>query len=375
VTPILFIGGTRRGHAVLSALLERGEPVCGAIVLEQDAHELDRWDEAMRRLAAQHGLPCRVARRIGSDLERWILGTLRPELILVVGWRTMIPMSVVRAPVFGCLGAHDSLLPQGRGFAPTNWAIINGASRSGVTLFHLSQGVDDGDVVDARIIPIGPRTTAGELYDCVSAATLELVLEHLPALKTGSAPRTPQDHGLATYFCARGPEDGTIDWSTSTATIDRLIRGLGHPYPGARTTLAGEDLIIWKAEPVDDAPVYAGRVVGRAVGFGKDGSVDVLTGDGVLRLRRVQVVGGEPVRPAEIIRSIRATLGADDLSARIRALDEIVSSWSRLEQEHDSSDDHQDPDPASPRDSLAEEQLSDQRDQDVAEAVQRHHAG
>jgi methionyl-tRNA formyltransferase len=295
-------------------------------VLEQDAHELDRRDEDVRRLAAKHGLPCRVARRIDPDLESWILATLQPDLTLVVGWRTMIPMSVVRAPRLGCLGAHDSLLPYGRGFAPTNWAIITGADRSGVTLFHMSEGVDDGDIVAQRVLPIGPRTTAAELYERATAATVELILEHLPALKTGSAPRSAQDHERATYFCARRPEDGAIDWSASTATIDRLVRGLGHPYPGARTTLAGTELIVWEAEPVEPAPVYVGRVPGRPVGFGEYGTVDVLTGDGVLRLRSVQVPGNAPVPAAQVIGSMRATLGirAGDLLDRLRALEEAL---------------------------------------------------
>jgi methionyl-tRNA formyltransferase len=232
----------------------------------------------------------------------------------------------VRAPALGCLGAHDSLLPHGRGFAPTNWAIITGADRSGVTLFHMAAGVDDGDVVAQRTIPIGPRTTAGELYEHVSAATLELVLEYLPALKAGTAPRSRQDEERATYFCARRPEDGVIDWSASTQTIDRLVRGLGHPYPGARTALAGRELIVWDAEPVEPAPSYVGRVPGRPVGFGKDGSVDVLTGDGVLRLRWVQVPGCRPVAPARVIGSIRATLGlpATELLLRLGRLEEAL---------------------------------------------------
>jgi methionyl-tRNA formyltransferase len=173
----------------------------------------------------------------------------------------------------------------------------------------MSESVDAGDIVAQRAIPIGPRTTAGELCEHVSVATLELVLEHLPALKTGSAPRRPQDQECATYFCARRPEDGLIDWSASTKTIDRLVRGLGHPYPGARTTLAGTELIVWEAEPVTPSPAYVGRVPGRPVRFGTDGSVDVLTGDGLLRLRRVQVRGNEPVPPTQVIASIRATLG------------------------------------------------------------------
>jgi methionyl-tRNA formyltransferase len=155
-----------------------------------------------------------------------------------------------------------------------------------------------------------PRATAPQLYAAVSEATRDLILEHLPGLKSGTAPRIAQDHSAATFFCARTPRDGLIDWTATTAEIDRLIRGLTHPYPGARTSYQGEELIVWEAEPVDPQPVYEGRVPGRPAGFAGDGTADILTGDGVLRLRRVQGANGVPVPAHEIVRSFKTTLGS-----------------------------------------------------------------
>ena len=305
---IVFIGGTRRGHRVLEALLERGEPIRAVYALEQDAHEHDRFDDAMQELAAGHGVPCTVTRKIGPEAEREILEVHRPDLLLVIGWRTMIPMSVVDFPRLGSIGAHDSLLPRGRGFAPTNWAVINGDESGGVTLFHLAEDVDAGDMVDQREIPIGPRTTAPELYEGVTEATVEMILEHIDGLKDGTAPRIVQDHSKATFYCARRPEDGVIDWALPTAVSDRLIRGLAYPYPGARTSYDGRELTVWEAAPVEPPPVYEGRVPGRPVRIASDG-VDVLTGDGVLRLTRVQLAGDPPTAANEVIRSVKATLG------------------------------------------------------------------
>jgi methionyl-tRNA formyltransferase len=172
----------------------------------------------------------------------------------------------------------------------------------------MTEAVDAGDIVGQRAIDLHPRVTAPELYDAVCDATVELVLEALPGLKAGTAPRIVQDHSQATFFCARTPDDGAIDWAADTLTIDRLIRGLTYPYPGARTTYRGAELAIWEAEPLDPAPLYEGRVPGRPVGFPGDGAVDVLTGDGVLRVRRVSGPDG-PVAAADVIRSFKATLG------------------------------------------------------------------
>ncbi|HWJ85862.1 MAG TPA: formyltransferase family protein [Cellulomonas sp.] len=210
----------------------------------------------------------------------------------------------------GCIAAHDSLLPRGRGFAPTNWTIILGHEVGGVTLFHMSEAVDAGEIVGQREIRLHVRSTAPELYAAVTEATVELVLEHLPGLKNGTAPRIVQDAAKATFFCARTPRDCEIDWAADTITIDRLVRGLTYPYPGARTTYQGAELVIWDAEPVVPPPVYEGRIPGRPVGFPGDGAVDVLTGDGVLRVRRVAGPDG-PVPAASVIRSVRVTLGDD----------------------------------------------------------------
>ncbi len=301
---ILLIGGQARGLALFDLLVERGRPPLLVHALAEDPHEPPGPGAALLTRCRERDIACVSGRRIDDDGAEAI-AAIAPDLVCVCGWRTMIPMRAF-ASAGAAVGAHDSLLPRYRGFAPSAWALINGETQSGVTLFHLSTGMDEGDIVGQRQIPIAPRTNAAELADAVATATVSLFDEYLDGLLDGTAPRRSQDHAAATYGCARTPDDGAIDWSRPTVEIDRLVRALSEPLPGAFTSHDGERLVVWEAEPVVPAPVYAGRVDGRVVAVRPDGAVDVLTGDGVLRLLRVGAPSG---RAAERIRSVRTRLG------------------------------------------------------------------
>lgn len=307
MTRLLFIGGTPRGRRVLETLIEREVDLIGVYAMREDDHEQFRESDTISKLARDNSVPVMVTKRL-SQYEEAEIVALDPELIIVVGWRTMISCAVYSLPRNGCVGVHDSPLPRYRGFAPVNWAIINGEPAWGVSLMHLAEGIDEGDIVAQKSFAIGERVTAAELYEQVTESTLEVINENLGALLNGSARRTPQDHARATYACARTPGDGEIDWSASTQEIDRLVRGLGFPYPGAFTSWKGEKITIWEAVPVMRAPVYEGRIAGRVVSF-NDESADVLTGDGVLRITKVQLARGEVSDAGRILRTVKASLG------------------------------------------------------------------
>ena len=141
--------------------------------------------------------------------------------------------------------------PAYRGFAPVNWAVINGEPRTGVTLFHMTAtGIDDGDVVGQTTIPIGEHDTAGAVYRATARASLDLLDAHFDRLLDGTAPRTPQDESRATHTCSRTPEDGAIDWA----------RQRGDPQPGAGsgTPLSG-GVQFSRKRPIPDVVGPAGR--------------------------------------------------------------------------------------------------------------------
>lgn len=305
---LLFVGGTPRGLRVFETLLELGIAPVRLWIMQEDAHEQRKVSDEFAARAAARSIPFRVAKRLGPE-DTELVAAAEADLLLAVGWRTIIPTSLYRLPRHGSVLIHDSLLPRYRGFAPTNWAVINGEAEGGATLLHMADAVDAGDIVGQIAVPIGPRTTAPQLYDGVVDATVELVRRHIRALLEGTAPRHPQDECAATYACSRTPEDGRIDWSAPTEHTDRLIRGLTYPYPGAWTTHDGAPLVVWEAEPLSPAPRYDGRITGRVVRHG-GGSIDVLTADGVLRVHCVGRSGDERIPADVLVRSVKCRLGA-----------------------------------------------------------------
>jgi methionyl-tRNA formyltransferase len=321
----LFIGGTKRGYQTLTALVAHGANIVGIISLRQDEHEKERFEEPIRGVAEAHGIPLYETRWLKDrNYPDIVARELQPDLIVVVGCRILLPREVYEIPPRGTVAVHDSLLPEYRGFAPLNWAIINGEDHTGVTLFYLNESMDCGDIVAQARVPIGPAETAPQVYERVCQATIDLVIEAYPRLADGTAPRRPQHEHEGSVTCRRTPDDGLIDWNGSTAGIANLIRGLTSPYPGAFTFHDGKRLTIWRAEIVEPAPRYVGRIAGAVVGISKaQGYVDVLTADGVLRLWEVEREGTGRTAAATVVTSIRAKLGLDamDLLKRLQALE------------------------------------------------------
>lgn len=207
-----------------------------------------------------------------SAIER-----LQPDIMLVLGWYYLIPSSVLTAPPLGTVAIHASLLPRYRGMAPINWAIINGETQSGVTLFYLSKGVDDGDIIGQRSYPIADDDDCATVYDKATTRSISLLKQYLPLLAAGKAPRIKQDHTLATKYPRRTPEDGRINWTLSTKRVYDSIRAQTRPYPGAFTILENQKVIIWKALCQIDESIgltQPGRIVIC------DKQVKIATGDG-----------------------------------------------------------------------------------------------
>jgi methionyl-tRNA formyltransferase len=309
---VLFIGGTRRGYLTLQAMLDAGLQVAGVLSLRQDEHEMARYEAAIRELAAARALPLRESRNARDPaLVVWAGQELRAETAMAVGVRVMLPAPFFSAFARGCWAVHDSLLPKYRGFAPLNWAIINDEAETGVTLFRVSEAMDAGDVLLQRAISIGREEAAPQVYERVCAATCEVVVQGCRLLSTGEAALQRQDPRDATYTCSRTPADGWIDWSAPTRSVFNLIRALTFPYPGAFTNHEGRRLFLLAAQEIPAPLRYVGRIPGRVVALHADGAVDVLTGDGVLRVLEVSFGGDTRLKAAQVIRSVRTRLGLD----------------------------------------------------------------
>ena len=180
-------------------------------------------------------------------LDRW-----RPDLILVLGWYYMLPREVRHKAALGCMGVHASLLPKYRGWAPISWAIINGETETGISLFHLEDEVDSGDIVAQKGFAIDHEDTCASVYEKAVEASIRVLRECLPQIAAGQAPRVVQNADEASYFPRRWPEDGLIDWTMSAKEIHDFIRAQTKPYPGAFTYVDGKKVTIWDADVAED---------------------------------------------------------------------------------------------------------------------------
>lgn len=325
---VLFIGGTKRGLLTLQALIEQGVPVVGVLSLTQDAHELDRCEGQIQDLAHAHGIPVREAKYVRDGaLGRWAVEEREAAVAIGVGVRILLPKEFYAVFPHGCWGIHDSLLPEYRGFAPLNWAILNDEARTGVTLFQISDRMDGGDVLLQQEVFIEPTDTAPQVYERICAATVSVAIEGVRQLVEGRARPVPQDYSAGSFTCARTPVDGQINWTHPSRRVFNQIRALTFPYPGAFTHYRGRRLIVLAAEEIANPPRFTGRIPGRVVKILDGIGIDVLTGDGMLRITQVSMDGRTSLRADEVIRSVKTSLGLTEVDFQ----DRIAELERRLE--------------------------------------------
>lgn len=305
----VFIGGTYRGWRTLASLIDGGFVPRLAFILKEDDHETERYSERIAETARELRIPFRVTKTLSQDDYRAIRD-VRPEFAVVCGWRTIIDPAISDSMKLGLVAAHDSLLPRYRGFAPINWAIINGETETGVTLFLIGDGeVDSGNIIDQEKVAIGPDDYARDVYEKITEATISLYARFFRQYAEGSIALTKQDEVKATYTCKRSPEDGRIDWTKSDTDVYNLIRALAHPYPGAYCFLNGKRFRVHRASPgVMRGRVYAGRIPGKAIRIDESG-IEILCGTGSVTITEWEEEGsGVPESPSVLVRSITTTL-------------------------------------------------------------------
>ncbi len=305
---IAVLCATRRGYRFLQKLIALA-PEADLVVFSFREESIEpSFMNMIQTLTESSGGQFLEARQAGAERLAHFWEATPIDLMFFVSWRYMVPSPIYQRARLGAYVFHDSLLPAYRGFAPTVWAIINGEPQTGVSLFRIADEVDAGDIIAQQAVPIGPDDTITDILERVTDVYLEVLEATLPALIDGTAQARPQDHSRATFTCKRLPEDNRIDWHQSSATIYNLIRAVTRPYSGAYTSLNGKKLTVWSAQRIPQKP-YAGRIPGRIVDIrAGEGSV-VLTGDGMLLLKRVQVEGDEERNAAEVLNRLSFTLG------------------------------------------------------------------
>jgi methionyl-tRNA formyltransferase len=251
----LFCGTPQFAVATLKHLLAQPDFEIIGVITQPDRPR-GRGQElsfsAIKTVAMEAGIAVHQPEKIRSAESQELLEKLAPNVVVIIAYGQIIPAKLLAIPKFGWINLHSSLLPQYRGAAPVNWAIVNGDSQTGVTTMRIDPGMDTGDILLQRGLAIGPSETAPELAARLSQLGAPLVTETLRGLASGTLVPKPQDHTKATPAPLLTKEHGRIDWSRSATEIFNRMRGFA-PWPGAYSTFRGQTCHLW-GEPVSPLP-------------------------------------------------------------------------------------------------------------------------
>jgi methionyl-tRNA formyltransferase len=293
------------GVVGLETLQDLGETVCG-VVTHADHPNENRWWRSVEEMAVARNIPVITPEDANQpEVLAWAQDR-HPDIVFSFYYRKMLQRPLLNLGHLGAFNLHGSLLPKFRGRAPVNWAILEGATETGLTLHEMVERPDAGDIVAQESVPILEQENARDVFDKLVPMTRRILTGVVPLLREGRAPRRAQEESLATYFGARKPEDGRLDWHWPARRIHNMVRALSRPYPGAFTFLGGKKLFIWKGAP---APGQVTGQPGKVFGPMADG-VAVVTGEGLYVVKEVQWENGSVQAARDVLQDF-AVIPAD----------------------------------------------------------------
>lgn len=249
----------------------------------------------VKEVALAEGIPVYQPENFRDEEAVQTLAALQPDVIAVVAYGRILPQKVLDIPKLGCVNIHASLLPQYRGSAPYQWAVLDGLKETGVTAQHMAAKMDAGDIIDVAKTPIGENETAGELLDRLAVLGAELLSRTLTKFQNGTAVGTPQDESQVSFAPMLDKSMCPIDWSKPARKVHDHVRGL-HPWPVATAQLAGTNFKIHATRVVEGA-----GAPGQLLALTKTGLV-VACGEGAVEISQLQAEGGKRMAAPDYFR-------------------------------------------------------------------------
>jgi len=255
---VAFLSSVEVGYNTLHNLLDKGFRFDCLLSLHQSKEEVTSGWINFQELANEFQIPHKAIRNINSEGTRKTLSSLDLDLLIVCGWQRLLKPETLAIPRYGCVGFHASFLPDYRGRAPVNWAIIEDARKTGVSCFYLDPEPDSGDLLAQVSFPIDYEDTVATIYEKVSEGCSEILEELLPKFESGPVAGKPNPARNSKIYPGRKPEDGEIYLKWKTKQIYNMVRAVTRPYPGAYLRVEGKSLRIWSCREgkVDGALQY-----------------------------------------------------------------------------------------------------------------------
>ncbi|MCR4850780.1 MAG: methionyl-tRNA formyltransferase [Lachnospiraceae bacterium] len=303
---IVFMGTPDFAVCSLEQLIKAGHEI--TCVVTQPDRAKGRGRELafcpVKECALKHGLPVFSPVKIKDPEAVAELKKYEADIFVVAAFGQILSEEILNMPKYGCVNIHASLLPHLRGAAPIQWSILNGDSETGVSIQQMEKGLDTGDVLLSRAIPIEDTDTGSSLFDKLMILGGELIVELLPMIEQGTAKRVRQDEDKATYASKITKEMGHIDWSKDAAHIERYVRGL-NSWPSAYTYIDGKMLKIWGAKiSGDDTDAVPGTVTKIT-----PDKITIQTGGGCIDITEVQLEGKKRMSTEQFLRGFKIKEG------------------------------------------------------------------
>ena len=308
---ILFMGTPDFALFSLKSLVEYSKQsdieICGVITQpdKPKGRGYAMMPPPVKQYALEAGLDVYQPETLKDEAFFELLSTLSPDLIAVVAYGKILPKSVIDYPKYGCINVHGSLLPEYRGAAPMQRAIIDGKEKTGITIMYMAEGLDPGDMLLSRELIINENDNFENIHDGLGMLGAEMLVEIIPMLQSGAAVRVPQDDSLSSYAKKITKEDCLVDFSKDAQTVHNLIRGLS-PVPLSFTHTPNGKLLKLIESKIADRETPHERI-GEVLSL--DGKIEVACAKGSLYIERVLPEGKSRMSAADFIRGRNISVG------------------------------------------------------------------
>ena len=310
MTKVVFMGTPQFSVPILTMLHEEGYEIL-AVVTQPDrpvGRKKVLTPPPVKEEALRLGLPVIQPEKLRNSEELKEIIALQPDIIVTAAFGQILPKELLDSPPLGCINVHASLLPKYRGGAPIHQAIVDGQTKTGITIMYMAEKLDAGDIISQREIAIEESDHTGGMFEKLSIIGRDLLKETLPTIVAGTNERILQNEEEATFAHNISREQERINWSNNARTIYNQVRGL-HPWPVAYTTLNGENVKIWWAQV---GTTKSNKEPGTVVKIDKD-QFEISTGDGqTLAILDLQPAGKKRMTAEEYLRGTGSKLQIGD---------------------------------------------------------------